>query len=120
MLFRSGLAEPGGICVSARVREDAAGKLDLAFRNLSEQQLKNIERPLRAYAVGASASPTHGRRRIVTSWLATAAIILVVAGIGATAWWTWSRLSSPATTAQALTTADPPAAKIRERLPLAT
>ena len=38
------LAEPGGICVSARVREDAAGKLDLAFRDLGEQQLKNIER----------------------------------------------------------------------------
>src|SRR6516162_4318074 len=26
-----GLAEPGGICVSARVQEDAAGRLDLAF-----------------------------------------------------------------------------------------
>src|SRR5262249_30251497 len=25
------LAEPGGICVSARVQEDAAGRLDLAF-----------------------------------------------------------------------------------------
>jgi adenylate cyclase len=26
-----GLAQPGGICVSARVHEDAAGKLDLTF-----------------------------------------------------------------------------------------
>jgi len=26
-----GLADPGGICVSARVQEDAAGKLDLTF-----------------------------------------------------------------------------------------
>ncbi len=26
------LAEPGGICVSARVQEDAAGRLDLAFQ----------------------------------------------------------------------------------------
>src|SRR6516225_4555005 len=32
------LAEPGGICVSARVQEDAAGKLDLAFEDLGEQQ----------------------------------------------------------------------------------
>src|SRR5215469_5205536 len=47
-----GLAEPGGICVSARVQEDAAGKLDLAFRDLGEQQLKNIARPVRAYSVG--------------------------------------------------------------------
>ena len=44
-----GLAEPGGICVSARVREDAAGKLDLAFEDIGEQALKNIARPVRAY-----------------------------------------------------------------------
>jgi adenylate cyclase len=28
------LAPPGGICVSRRVQEDAADKLDLAFRDL--------------------------------------------------------------------------------------
>jgi adenylate cyclase len=48
-----GLADPGGICVSARVQEDAAGKLNLSFRDLGEQQLKNITRPVRAFAVGA-------------------------------------------------------------------
>src|SRR5215813_8131288 len=46
-----GLAEPGGICVSARVQEDAAGKLDLAFEDIGEQQLKNIARPIQAYRV---------------------------------------------------------------------
>ena len=45
------LAEPGGICISARVREDAAGKLDLAFSDLGDQQLKNIARPIRVHAV---------------------------------------------------------------------
>jgi TolB-like protein len=45
------LAEPGGICVSARVQEDAAGKLDLVFGDLGEQQLKNIARPVLAYRV---------------------------------------------------------------------
>src|SRR5580698_2671328 len=49
-----GLAEPGGICVSARVQEDAAGKLDLVFRDLGEQQLKNIARQVRAYAIDAA------------------------------------------------------------------
>jgi TolB-like protein/DNA-binding winged helix-turn-helix (wHTH) protein/Tfp pilus assembly protein PilF len=44
-----GLAEPGGICVSARVQEDAAGKLDLNFEDLGDQQLKNILRPMRTY-----------------------------------------------------------------------
>jgi len=52
-----GLAEPGGICVSARVQEDAAGKLDLSFEDLGEQQLKNIARPVRAYRVTTSARP---------------------------------------------------------------
>ena len=45
------LAEPGGICVSARVQEDAVGKLDLAFEDLGEQALKNIARPVRAYRI---------------------------------------------------------------------
>jgi adenylate cyclase len=43
------LAEPGGICISARVQEDAAGKLDLAFEGIGEQHLKNISRPVRVY-----------------------------------------------------------------------
>jgi adenylate cyclase len=47
------LAEPGGICVSARVQEDAAGKLDLAFEDLGDQALKNIARPIRVFRVGA-------------------------------------------------------------------
>jgi adenylate cyclase len=64
---------------------------------------------MRAYAVGAAASPTrHSRRRIVTSRLAVAAIILAVAGIGAAAWWAWPRLGPPATTAQAVPTTNPP------------
>ena len=48
-----GLAEPGGVCVSARVRGDAAGKLDLAFEDMGQQELKNIARPLRVYRVRA-------------------------------------------------------------------
>src|SRR5262245_28454578 len=45
------LADPGGICVSARVQEDVAGKLDLTFEDLGEQTLKNIARPVRVYRV---------------------------------------------------------------------
>ena len=43
------IAEPGGICVSARVQEDAAGKTDFMFEDFGEQALKNIARPVRAY-----------------------------------------------------------------------
>jgi TolB-like protein len=46
-----GLAEPGGICVSARVQEDATSRLDLAFEDIGEQMLKNIARPTRVYRV---------------------------------------------------------------------
>jgi adenylate cyclase len=46
-----GIAEPGGICVSARVQEDVAGRLDLTFRDLGDQRLKNIARPVRVYAI---------------------------------------------------------------------
>src|SRR5438874_3279885 len=46
-----GLAEPGGICVSARVQEDVAGRLDLTFDDIGEQSLKNIVRPVRVYRV---------------------------------------------------------------------
>jgi adenylate cyclase len=56
-----GLAEPGGICVAARVQEDAAGKLDLAFEDIGEQQLKNIARPVRAYRVATAARPAMTR-----------------------------------------------------------
>jgi adenylate cyclase len=55
------LAEPGGICVSARVQEDAAGKLELAFDDLGEQQLKNIARPVRVYRLVTEARPETSR-----------------------------------------------------------
>ena len=51
-----GVAEPGGICVSARVQEDATGKLDLAFEDMGEPALKNIARPVRAYRVATGAA----------------------------------------------------------------
>src|SRR5215467_1885370 len=53
-----GLAEPGGICVSARVQEDAAGRVDLAFDDLGEQTLKNIARTIRAHRARSSSKVT--------------------------------------------------------------
>jgi adenylate cyclase len=54
-----GLADPGGICVSARVQEDAAGKLDITFDDLGEQSLKNIARPVRVYRVRLTPMESH-------------------------------------------------------------
>jgi len=44
------MADAGGICVSARVYEDVATRLDIAFEDMGEQQLKNIVRPVRPIA----------------------------------------------------------------------
>jgi adenylate cyclase len=54
------LAEPGGISVSARVQEDAAGKLDLVFENMGDQQLKNIARPVHVFRVVTWKKPVAG------------------------------------------------------------
>jgi adenylate cyclase len=45
------ISEPGGICISATVRDHIGDRLDLAFDDLGEQALKNIARPVRAYRV---------------------------------------------------------------------
>jgi TolB-like protein len=46
-----GLADPGGICVSARVQEDVDGRIDVVFKDGGEQQLKNIARAVRVYHI---------------------------------------------------------------------
>ena len=53
------LAEPGGICVSAAVRDQVGGRLDALFEDRGEQSVKNITRPIHIYRVvlGAGVSP---------------------------------------------------------------
>lgn len=53
------LAEPGGICVSGKLREEIGRKLDVAFEDLGEQRLKHVTAPVRAFHVqiGAPSSP---------------------------------------------------------------
>jgi class 3 adenylate cyclase len=46
-----GIAEPGGICLSAAAYEQVRGKIELAVADMGEQDLKNIARPLRTYRV---------------------------------------------------------------------
>src|SRR5258708_1755752 len=45
------LAEPGGICVSRVVRDQVRDKLDFAFADMGEQQVKNIARKVRAHRI---------------------------------------------------------------------
>lgn len=51
-----GLADPGGILVSAKVHNEIEGKLEADFEDRGERQLKNIAKPIRAYALTPSGS----------------------------------------------------------------
>jgi TolB-like protein/class 3 adenylate cyclase len=46
-----GICEPGGLCVSALACEHVRGRVEAEFADLGEQSLKNIAKPVRAYAV---------------------------------------------------------------------
>ncbi len=46
-----GIADRGGICISRQALEQVEGKLDLAFRELGRQNLKNIAKPVEVYAI---------------------------------------------------------------------
>jgi len=51
------LAEPGAICVSGVVHDQVRDKLDLAFDDMGEQQVKNIARPVHVYRIRVDAPP---------------------------------------------------------------
>jgi TolB-like protein len=55
------LAAPGSICVSGTVRDHIGDRLPYAFEDMGEQSVKNIARPVRAYALrpeGIAGVPT--------------------------------------------------------------
>jgi adenylate cyclase len=44
-----GIAEPGGICVSESVYDQVRDRLKLTFEDMGEREVKNIDRPVRAW-----------------------------------------------------------------------
>jgi class 3 adenylate cyclase len=54
------LAEPGGICISSRVREDASGKMALEVEDLGEPASKNIAVKVRAFRLRPGARRAEG------------------------------------------------------------
>ena len=95
------LADPGGVLVSNTVYDQVRGKLPVAFEDVGERQVKNIEQPVRMYRLRAPgtfprelATPVRrpavaNRRRWIVWGLAAFLVILGVAG----AWWIGSRFS---------------------------
>jgi adenylate cyclase len=45
------VADPGGICVSRVVRDQVRDRLDIAFEDLGDQEVKNIARPVRTFRI---------------------------------------------------------------------
>ena len=89
-----GLAEPGGIVLSAAAFDQVVGKLPVTARDLGLQTLRNIARPVHAYAVGDIA-----RFRTVTArrrWPVLAAAIVGIAAAATTSLiWTLERAPPP-------------------------
>jgi adenylate cyclase len=94
------LAEPGGICISRAVRNQIRDKLPYAFEDMGEQIVKNIARPVRAYAMsGAAVASTPLRaaqaqphRPSLGSGLRRApmlALMLALIALGSAVWWNW-------------------------------
>ncbi len=102
------ICEPGGLCISDIARDQVRDKLPLTFADGGEQQVKNIVRPVRVFALSPQAvaeapeleagrsAPAGSRKRAM---LAAVVALLVALGGGA-AWW-MARQSAPPQTAAA-------------------
>ena len=84
-----GLAEGGGICISGTVYDAIEAKLGLEYEYLGEQEVKNIDKPVRAYRVlsfpGAAAhrvirAKKHVRRKWL-GFLTTVAVLVLGAAV---------------------------------------
>jgi len=97
------IASPGGVCISERVYDDIRNKPEIHVQDLGEQRLKNVARPIRAYALTAEnavqprsvrglaaavgkSSATHRGRILGLS------AILAVALVAAVSIWRWPGL----------------------------
>ena len=77
-----GIAEPGGICISSSAYDQVRGKVAVEFADLGEQTLKNIARPVRAYAVGLNANYTDRTVPPLSSAPHLSIVVLPFANIG--------------------------------------
>jgi len=74
-----GIAQPGGICLSEDAYRQVRDRVAEAFADLGEQRLKNIARPMRAYAIksGADGSAAAPAARTPTPTLPRLSIVVL-------------------------------------------
>ena len=92
------LAEAGGICISATVREQVRNKLDVGYVDLGDQTIKNIPEQVHVYRIQPRSEPeglargsvSRGKRRSrLRAALVAAAAVLLLLGVGL--WASWPR-----------------------------
>ncbi|MEE8563749.1 MAG: adenylate/guanylate cyclase domain-containing protein, partial [Alphaproteobacteria bacterium] len=93
-----GLAEPGGVCISASVFDQVKNKLSLDFKPMGPQRVKNIAEPVIAFrlkpgsdsiqAAPKAAAKPGGTRRWWLPAIAAAVAIVITAG-GLAIWRPW-------------------------------
>lgn len=85
-----GLAEPGGICVSAAVFEQVRNKLTCGFDDLGPQSVKNIAEPVSAYRIVTQGAPPSAARHPRAKLRKMPVLVALVAGflvLGGLALW---------------------------------
>ena len=102
-----GVCEPGGVCLSEDAHRQVRDRLKENFVDLGERQLKNIARPVRAYALRAAAiagPKDQGPRATLVSalggggrWIGV--IAACVAALIAAGWFGWRAWTLPQTAA---------------------
>ena len=113
----SGLAQPGGLCVSRTVYEQVANKLSVEFIDIGEQEVKNMPTPIHVYALALGAEDPRlqslsqkKERRTPSIWpvAITAASVAAIAVAGFF-YFTGMRTGTPVGLAPATVATEPPA-----------
>ncbi len=95
-----GLAEGGGICISGTVCDSVESKMGLQYEYLGEQEVKNIDKPVRAYRVlsypGAAAHRViKAKKTVGRRWRNLVVAIVAVLAVGAAAAAVWDFFLRP-------------------------
>ncbi|MGA2793164.1 MAG: guanylate cyclase, partial [Roseiarcus sp.] len=104
------IAEPNGVCLSSAAYEQVRDKLKCEFVDLGEKELKNIARPVRAFALPAAAiAALTGQiaappARAAKRGASRRAALIAACGVAALAagwfgWRSWSSSQAPAVSA---------------------
>jgi adenylate cyclase len=68
------LASPGGVCISGKIHDEVRGKIDIAFTDRGEQQLKNIALPVRVFSSSGDSVIPGDRRHPASNELSIAVL----------------------------------------------